>query len=329
MLKALILAPFSEGPLTQVRSVADVTYESWLDTGVMQDPEELGARLMHEEVVILVVESDFVFEEIFKEAPSLRFVGACRGSPSNVDVEAATRHRVLVVNTPGRNARAVAEHALGLMLALARRIPGSHAYVVEGEWQNPLEPYMAMRGIELGGRTVGIVGLGAIGTTLANLALAINMKVIAFDPYVDNPNSGVHMTDISSVMSESDFVSIHAPLTPETDGLIDTGLLLHMKTTAYLLNLSDSAIVSEDALTEALSNNRIAGAALDVFATHPIDPNSPLLRLSNVILTPHIGGATAETVDRHSQAMATDILRFVEGRRPVNLVNPKAWTDDA
>ena len=127
-------------------------------------------------------------------------------------------------------------------------------------------------------------------------------------------------------MSQSDFVSIHAPHTPETDGLLDARRLALMRPMSYLVNLSDAAIVSQEALVNALRDKKIAGAALDVFETHPMPPDSPLLGMDNVVLTPHIGGATEETIMRHSRMMADDILRFAAGERPVNLVNPEAWS---
>ncbi len=325
MWRALVLAPFSPAQLERLRQRLEVSYESWLDTRRLQDPDDLARRLHEQGISILVVESDFVFEEMFEQAPGLKFVGICRAATNHVDLEAATRHGVVVVNTPARNAQAVAEHALGLMLALARRIPAAHSYVAQGRWADPVEPYIAMRGVELCGKTLGIIGLGAIGRRLAAMGMALGMEVLAHDPYVAAPPEGVRLVALDELLALSDFVSIHAPLAPETEGLLDARRLALMKPTAYLVNTSASAIVRQEALVEALRCRRMAGAALDVFESHPLPPGSPLLGLDNLVLTPHIGGATAETVQRHSEMMAEDILRFVRGERPLRLVNPEVW----
>ena len=302
-----------------------VEYESWLDTRVLTDPEELAARIRSSGISILVVEADFVFEETFDGAPGLRFVGICRASTNQVDVEAATRHGIVVVSAPARNARAVAEHALGLMFALARRIPQAHTYVASGRWQNPAEPYISMRGIEMQGRTAGIVGLGATGSELARMCAALGMDVIAYDPFVVNPPSGIRMISLETLASNSDFISVHVPATADTYGMINADVISRMKRSAFLISCSEPSVIDQAALVHALDSGWIVGAAFDVFDTHPIAPDNPLLRLDNVVLTPHIGGATAETVRRHSEMMTDDILRFTGGQRPVNIVNPEVW----
>ena len=322
--RALILAPFSEEQLERLRDRLQVDYESWLETRRLIDPDELAARLDSQSVAILVVESDFVFEDVFEKAPRLRFVGVCRNATNHIDVDAATRHGVLVVNTPARNAQAVAEHALGLMLALARRTVAAHRYVAGGHWENPAEPYVSMRGVELAGRTLGIIGLGAVGRRLARMGSALGMKVVAHDPFVTSASEAV-LTSLDSLMEDSDFVSVHAPLTPETEGLLDARVLSMLRSSAFIVSTADAAIIDQPALVSALTEKRIAGAALDVFETHPIAPDSPLLSLDNVVLTPHLGGATEETVERHSRMMTDDILRFLDGQRPEHLVNKEAW----
>ena len=321
----LFLAPFDERELRRLAGWIDVECESWMDSRRLHAPDELAAKLNDLGAPFLVVEVDFVFEEVFEAVPNLEFVGICRAATNQVDIDAATASGVAVVNTPGRNAQAVAEHALGLMLALARRIPESHDYVTGGRWLNPLGPYVELRGLELAGRTLGIVGLGAIGRRLAEMATAIGMTCVAYDPYVDDPPVGISLRDLSEVLAGSDFVSVHAPMSAQTEGLIDSRGLAVMKPTAFLVNLSDARIVDRDGLTAALQTRTIAGAALDVFETHPIAPDHPLLALDNVILTPHVGGATEETIERHSRMMAGDIARFLDGVRPVNLVNPAVW----
>ena len=326
MRRVLILAPFSAHALDRLRRRAHVDHESWFDTRRLYAPDELAGRINREGVGCLVVESDFVFDEVFERAPALGFVGVCRGSVGNVDVEAATRRGVLVVNTPGRNARAVAEHTLGLMLALARRIVEGHNYVARGRWQNPAEPYVAMRGTELGGKTLGTVGLGAVGRELARVCAALGMEVTAYDPYADDPPVGVRMLALGELMARADFVCVHAPATPETRGLLSAEMLALMKPTAFLVSAADPSIVARAPLVEALRTRRIAGAAFDVFETHPAAPDNPLLSLDNVILSPHVGGATDDTVERHSRMMADDLLRYWTGERPLNLVNPEAWT---
>lgn len=323
--RALVLAPFSDASLACLRESIGITYESWLQTRRIYDPEELAARLAEIEFTALVVESDFVFDEVFQRAPSLRFVGICRAATHHVDVEAATRHGVVVVNTPGRNDRAVAELGLGLMLSLARGIPAAHRYVAEGRWQNPAGPYINMRGVELAGRTLGVIGLGAIGRRLATIAAALDMEVIAYDPYAPLTPGGPRLTDLDGLLKRSDFVAVVAPRTAETEGMLDERRIALMRPTAYLVSLSDAGIVSEPALVAALGSRRLAGAALDVFETHPLRPDSPLMSLDNIILSPHLGGATAETIQRHSLSMASDLLRFLSGLRPQHMVNQEVW----
>ena len=278
MRRVLILAPFSADALESLRARADVAHESWLCSRRLYAPDELAERINRDGVDCLVVESDFVFDEVFESAPTLRFVGVCRGSISNVDVEAATRCGVLVVNTPARNARAVAEHTLGLMLALARRIVEGHNYVAQGSWLNPAEPYTAMRGTELGGKTLGIVGLGAIGRELARVCAALGMDVTAYDPYAGDPPTGVRMLALGDLMARADFVCVHAPATPDTRGLLSAEMLALMKTTAFLVSAADPSVVARAPLVEALRARRIAGAAFDVFETHPVAPDNPCCR---------------------------------------------------
>ena len=325
---ALILAPFSEAALEKLSSSLVVTYESWLDTRTLWDPEKLALRLDREDVSILVVESDFVFDEVFDAAPRLRFVGICRGATNQIDVDAATERGVLVVNTPGRNANAVAEHTLALMLALARKIPQADAYIRDGRWRNPTDPYVSLRGRELAGSTLGIIGLGAVGKALGAIGRALGMRLVAHDPYLEGDVTGVEMVELEALLTSSDFVVVSVPLTGDTAGFINEERLALMKPTAYLVGATDMSVFDREALLHTLEGNKIAGAAFDVFETHPVSPNDPLLKLDNVVLTPHIGGATHETIERHSRMMTEDILRFQRGCRPLNLVNPAAWQDN-
>ena len=321
----LVLAPFSQGQLDRLRKMFDVTYESWMETHRIYDPDELAQLLVKHNSSVLVIESDFAFQETFAQTPGLRFVGICRAATNHVDVEAATESGIVVVNTPGRNARAVAEHTLGLMLALARRIPQSHIYVHDGSWQNPAEPYITFRGVELQGRTAGIIGLGAIGLTVAEICDALGMEVLGYDPYASPDVPYVEQVGLEDLLRRADFVNVHVPSSAETQGMLNGERLALLKPTAFVISASDAGVFEGDALVNALAEKRIAGAALDVFESHPISPQSPLLALDNVVLTPHIAGATDETVERHSRMMTDDILRFLSNERPVNLVNPAAW----
>ena len=326
--RALILAPFAPETLAALSRHVDVQHESWMETRKLWDPEELGTRLQDERFSLLVVEADFVFEEVFEEAPGLRFVGVCRGGVTNVDVDAATAHGVLVVNTPGRNATAVAEMTLAFMLALARRLPSSNDLVKRGGWTDPVTPYFTQRGSELAGKTAGLIGCGAVGARAARLLRAVGMKVLVYDPYAAEEavrRAGGRAAALDDLLRRSDFVSLHCADTEETSGMIDAERIAMMKPGAFVVNTACSSAIDADALTQALREGRVAGAALDVFPSHPVTPSYPLLALDNVIVTPHLGGATAETVHRQSNMIAHDLRRFLKGRRPLHLLNPEVW----
>ena len=327
-MRALILAPFDPSTLASLSKIMPVDYESWTETRSLQDPEELGRRLKKEHVTHLIVEADFIFEELFQNAPELQFVGICRAALNHIDLDAATQHGVIVVNTPGRNARAVAELTLGLMLSLTRHIPRLDNYLKAGRWQDPVEGYISHRGLELHGLTIGIIGLGAVGKIVSKLASAFGMTVLAHDPYAGNVGEqceSARLTPLGELLQQSNFLSLHAPATADTTGMIGREELNSLPTGAFLINTAFYEMVQEDALVEALTTGTLAGAALDVHETHPISPASPLLMLPNVILTPHIGGATEDTVRRHSEMVLHDIQRHLRREKPVNLVNPEVW----
>ena len=327
-MNTLVLAPFSRRGLLDLEGLGNVVYEPWTETQRLYDPEELGLRLERDDFGALVVEADFLFDELFQAAPSLRFAALCRAALNQLDMETATEHNVVVVHTPGRNALAVAEMVLGLLLSLARHIPQAHDYVSSMRWDDPSEPYRVFQGRELGGGSLGIIGLGETGKMVAKLGRGVGMKVLAYDPYVRSDARRAKttvMVGLDRLLAESDFVSVHVPDTPETVGLISAERLGLMRSTAYLVNVAAPSVVDKKALVDALIHGRIAGAAIDVHEAHPILPTSSLLGLPNVVLTPHIGGATAETVERHSQMAVTDLKRFLIGKRPKHLANPEVW----
>jgi len=327
----LILAPFERACLERLRSRMTVTYRPWTESRELQDPEELDEVINNSQIDALIVEADFVLDETFEGAPGLRFVGICRNATGQIDLDAATASGVVVVNAPGRNSPAVAELVMGLMFSLARRIVTSHRYISEGQWEDPVSPYLDLGGVELRGKTLGLVGLGAIGSEVAQLACAIGMKVSASDPYITQEQAarvGATLADLDTVLSGSDFVSVHLPAIPDAAGLIDRRALQLMGTNAYLINTSTPQAIDSAALLKALENGEIAGAALDVHESPPIPPDHPLLAHPNVILTPHVGGATDGTIARHSQMMTEALERFQQGLRPAHIVNPSVWPSD-
>ena len=327
-MKALILAPFCPSVLKRLRQSLEIIYESWMDTRRLVPAEELIDRIQAQDIEIVVIEADFIFREVFERGRKLKLVAACRGNVTHVDIEAATEHGVLVVNTPARNATAVAELTVGLMLALVRNIPAAHQMVSSGGWVDPTVCYSSFRGTELAGKTIGIVGFGAIGQQVARRLSAFDTSILVYDPYVDSEEitrMNARPIGLDELLEQSDFVTLHCPALPETMGLINAQRISSMKPTAYLVNTAGAPIIDREAIVQALKERHIAGAAFDVYETWPVQPDNPLLKLDNVILTPHIGGSTDETVERHSHMIADDIERFLKGERPENLLNPQAW----
>lgn len=324
-MRALILAPFAEAELARLRATISVTYESWLDANRLQDPEQLSARLAADDIGILIVEADFVFEEVFDAAPGLRLVGICRNALNQVDVAAATKRGVAVVHAPGRNTNAVAEMTLGFMLTLLRRIPQAHGLVSGGGWRDPSFGYRFFRGREIAGSTVGVIGFGQIGSEVARKCIALGAQVLAYDPLVDPAAMtaiGAESATVDDLAARSDIITLHVPDAEATQRMVDGAFLARMQRHAYLINTSAGCVIDAPALVDALESGRIAGAALDVFEGQPLPASSPLMSAPNLLLTPHIGGATAETVERHSRMMADEIERLVAGEPLQYCVNP-------
>lgn len=304
-----------------------MVYEPWLETGQIADPVELGVRLEEGGFDVLIIEADFVFEETFAAAPGLRFVGACRGDiGEHVDLDAALARGLTVVNTPGRNAVAVAELTIGLMLGLARRIAAAHAMIRGGQWASAVDNLTAWQGIELSGKTAGLIGYGRVAREVARRLAAFEMEVIAYDPIASQAGDATKggacasLVGLEELLSRSDFVSIHAAVNAESRGLLGALELSWMKPSAYLINTARAAIVDEGALLDALRAGRMAGAGLDVYRVEPLPPDSPWLALDNVLLTPHMGGATGDVVRRHSEMILSDLRRWLQGQRPVHLL---------
>jgi phosphoglycerate dehydrogenase-like enzyme len=244
------------------------------------------------------------------QLPDVRIIAQTGNHAHHVDLEAASERGIIVAKASGGFSVGAAELAIGLTIAVMRKIPASDTAVRQGEWITPLTPVLS-------GKVFGIVGLGRVGRHTAKLAAAFGTRVLAWSPTLaaaDAERARVEYRTLDDLLRESDVVSIHAALTPESRGLIDARRIGLMKPTAYLVNTARGAIVEEAALVNALQQRRIAGAALDVFDREPLSPEHPLTRLTNVVLTPHLGWPTDEGYARFAAAACDVLLAYLDGR---------------
>jgi D-3-phosphoglycerate dehydrogenase len=266
----------------------------------------------------LVRSATQVDAEVLAAAPNLKVVARAGVGLDNVDIKAATAAGVMVVNAPTSNIISAAELTCGHILSLARHIPAAHAALAEGKWKRS-----AYTGTELFEKTIGIIGLGRIGALISERMKAFGTKVVAYDPYVTSARAqqlGVQLVTLDELIETSDFITIHMPKTPETTGMIGTAQLKAMKPTAYVINVARGGLIDEDALFEALTNNVIAGAGLDVFVSEP-PTGSPLLGLPNVITTPHLGASTDEAQEKAGISVAKSVRLALGGELVPDAVN--------
>jgi D-3-phosphoglycerate dehydrogenase / 2-oxoglutarate reductase len=315
-----VTAPFRGDGLETLRELcSEVVLDPWIDHRPLRlyRAEQLAARIEEEGADLLVVESDSVKGPVL-ELPLLA-IGSCRGDPTNVDIPGATERGIPVLRAPGRNADAVAELTVGLLLAVNRGILRADRDVREGQvWRDGTIPYQRFRAWQLAGRTAGIIGYGAVGRATAWRLEGLGMRVISHDPYAPD---ATHSLD--DLLAEADVVSMHAAVTPETQNLIGREQLARMKTDAIYINSARALLHDTDALVDALRAGQIAGAGLDHFVGENLPPDHPLCAMDNVVLTPHIGGATYDTEVNHSRLIANGLRTLLAGGRPPNLVNPE------
>ncbi len=271
------------------------------------------------DVQILAVQFTPVSREFIASAPQLKVIGVLRGGTENVDVPFATERGITVMNTPGRNARAVAECALGLILSEVRNLARSHACLKGGDWRRTFPNSDAIP--ELNEKTVGLVGFGAVARLVAGYLAALGSRVIAYDPYFRGDSGAVKLVDLDTLVRESDVISIHARLTEENHHLIGRRQLAQMKPCAVLVNTARSGLVDEQALVQALSERRIMGAALDVFDVEPLPPDHPLLKLDNVTITPHLAGSSIDAFRNSPKMLAGHLQRMLRGESDLPIIN--------
>ena len=269
--------------------------------------------------------TDRIDAELMDQADKLKVVSNYAVGYNNIDVDEATKRGIRVTNTPGVLTDTTADCAFTLMMTIARRIVEADKYIRDGKWIHAWGPKMFI-GRDVHGKTLGIVGMGRIGSAMVRRARGFNMDVIYYD-CVRNPEIerelNLECRTLEDVLESSDFVSMHVPLTPETHHMIGEEQLRMMKPTAYLVNTSRGPVIDEEALYKALKEGWIAGAALDVHEKEPTDPDSPLLELDNIIVTPHIASASIETRTKMAVIAATNCAAMMRGEEPPNLVNPE------
>lgn len=317
---ALVTASFRGPGLDRLGEVCDVVYDPWLDQRPLRiwDGAKLGARVDEVGATVLVCEADFVMGEILDRP--LVVIGSTRGDPTNVDVAGATARGIPVLHTPGRNADGVAELTVALLFATTRHLLPADRDVRAGQvFRDGTIPYQRFRAWQVAGRTAGLVGLGAVGRATRWRLEGLGMRVVSFDPYAADATH----TDLDAMLAEADVVSMHAAPTPETLGMMDAGRFAAMAPGATYLNSARAGLHDLDALTDALASGHLGGAGLDHFEGEQLPAAHPLLGMDNVVLTPHIGGATYDTEVNHSAMIADDLVRLLRGERPQHCANPE------
>jgi D-3-phosphoglycerate dehydrogenase len=284
-------------------------------------PEPELLPVVADAVALLVRSETKVTRKVIEAAPKLRVVGRAGVGIDNVDVEAATQHGVVVMNTPGGNTVTTAELSFAMLLALARKVPQAYTSMTSGKWDRKL-----FQGTELLGKTLGILGMGRIGSEVAKRALVFGMRVIAYDPYLTEERAkalGAEFADsVDDVYRVADFITVHMPVTPETKHMLNAAAFTKMKPGVRLVNCARGEIISENDLMAALESGKVAGAALDVFAVEPLPADHPYRKQPNVILTPHLGASTQEAQEKCGIEVAEVVTAYLltgEVRNAVNL----------
>jgi len=306
--------------------VAETIAQSGIDALAMSCDVDLAVGLDRAELLVrvsdaagLIVRSaTMVDAEMLAGAPELRVVGRAGIGVDNIDLEVATARGVLVVNAPHANTLSAAEHTMALLLAQARSVPQAHAKLVTGDWDRK-----SFQGVELHGKTLGVVGLGKIGTLVTQRCLAFGMRVIAYDPFVSQERGrrlGVEMVSFEDLVPEADFITIHLPKTKDTEDLFNKDTLARVKPGVRIVNTSRGGIIDEGALAEAIRSGRVGGAAIDVFAVEPTT-DSPLFGLPQVVVTPHLGASTAEAQDKAGIDTAEAVAAALRDELVLSAVN--------
>ena len=314
MKQILVMEPLAQEGLDLLATAARVTIAAGASAADL-------AALLEQADALLVRSKTRVTAELIAAAPRLRVIGRVGTGVDNIDLEAATHRGVVVVNAPYGNTVSVAEHTLGLMLALARHISEADRSMRAGRWEKT-----AFEGTQLRGKTLGLIGLGRVGAAVARRALGLEMKVKAHDAFVTPERAaqmGVAWVTLDELLASSDFVSLHLPDTEQTRGMIGARELARMKQGAYLINCARGSLVDEQALLAALDSGRLAGAALDVFSREPL-PDCALLQHPRVLLTPHLGASTVEAQRDSAVDVARQVLTVLEGGVPEYPVNAPA-----
>jgi len=314
----LIAEELSPAGIAQLESGFDIRYADGADRA------QLLAALAEADAVI-IRSATRIDAEALEHAPTLRVVARAGIGLDNVDVDAATRAGVMVVNAPTSNIVSAAEHAIALLLALARNVPQAMASLRSGQWKRA-----AFTGVELQGKVAGLLGLGKIGVLVAQRLSAFGMTVIAYDPYVAAARAaqlGVHLVSLEELLAESDVISVHLPRNAETVGIIADRQLQMVKPGVLIVNAARGGIVDEVALASALADGRVAGAALDVYATEPCT-DSPLLRMPNVVVTPHLGASTHEAQEKAGTQVARSVRLALAGEFVPDAVNVQGGSVD-
>ncbi len=311
-MKVLIADAINEKGIENLKEVADVV----VDTSIT--PEEL-ANTIHEYNGIVVRSRTKLTADIIEKADNLQIIARAGVGVDNIDLNAATEKGIMVVNSPESTSVTVAEHTMGLILSMARKISIADKSVKDGKWEK--KKFM---GVELRKKTLGVIGMGRIGSQVINRCKAFEMDTIAYDPYLPEgvaAQMGVELTDLESVLKRSDFITIHVPLTPETKHLISNDEFEMMKDTAFIANCARGGLIDEEALYDALVNDKIGGAALDVYEEEPPAADCKLFGLDNIILTPHIAASTKEAQRDAAIIVADEIIDLAKGNTPKNVLN--------
>jgi len=309
---------FDSGPMEKLKKEG-VNIIDMRGSGI-DDPKFIEA--LKDVDAVLCGNDLLVNDAMLDMAPRLKAVAKMGVGLDTVDIKAASNHNAIVFNTPGANNQAVADHTFGLILSLARKIVFCDQSLRNKRWE-----HTKIMGIEIWQKTIGLIGLGAIGRCVALRAKGFQMKVVAYDPFWPEEFAGEHgveKMEIVDLLKVSDIVSLHLPLTAENRGMINKKTLQSMKPTALLINAARGEIVKEKDLYNALKDNVIAGAGLDVFENEP-PTNSPLLTLDNVVMTPHIAAFTHDAMNNMCTGIADQLIEYAKGNKPAHIVNPEVF----